>query len=65
MLQIFGRVQIITISIDEINARSIGELMYFFMVQCAVSALLLGVNPFNQPGVEAYKSEVRRLLTEG
>ena len=57
-----GGVPLITISIDKISPRSLGELMYFFMVQSAVSALLLGVNPFNQPGVENYKSEIRKLL---
>ena len=57
-------IPLITISIDEITPSTMGELMYFFMVQCAVSALILGVNPFNQPGVEAYKSEVKRLIKE-
>lgn len=55
-------IPLITISIDEITPRSMGELMYFFMIQCAVSGLILGVNPFDQPGVEAYKSEVKALL---
>lgn len=39
-----------------------GQYMYIFMVACAVSAKLSGVNPFDQPGVEAYKKELRRLL---
>ena len=59
-----GNVPLITISIDQITPRNFGELMYFFMVQSAVSALLLGVNPFNQPGVENYKSEIKKLLLD-
>ncbi len=55
-------IPLITISIDEITPRSMGEFMYFFMIQCAVSAMILGVNPFDQPGVEAYKSEVKALI---
>ena len=57
-----GGIPLITISIDEVSPRSIGELMYFFMIECAVSALMLGVNPFDQPGVEAYKAEVKKLI---
>lgn len=41
-----------------------GQYMFIFMVACAVSAKLSGVNPFDQPGVEAYKKELRRLLGE-
>lgn len=52
------------IEIPDITARSIGQFMYFFMIECAVSALLIGVNPFNQPGVEAYKRETNRMLLE-
>ena len=55
-------VPLITIGIEEISPRSIGGLMYYFMVQSAVSALLMGLNPFNQPGVEKYKREIRNLI---
>ncbi len=58
-------IPLITIGIEEISPRALGELMYYFMIQCAVSALMLGVNPFNQPGVEAYKMEVKKLIREG
>lgn len=57
-----GGVPLISLRIDQITPRNLGELMYFFMVQSAVSALLLDVNPFDQPGVEKYKAEVIRLL---
>jgi len=50
------------IIIDEINEYSIGELMYFFMLSAAFSSLLFEVNPFDQPGVEIYKKEVRENL---
>ena len=40
----------------------IGELLYFFELSCGVSAYRLGVNPFNQPGVEAYKKNMYKLL---
>ena len=50
------------IYIDEINEYNIGELLYFFEKACGMSAYMLGVNPFNQPGVEDYKREMFRLL---
>lgn len=52
-------IPLIEISIPEQNSYYIGMLMYYFEVQCAVSALLAGVCPFDQPGVEAYKKETR------
>lgn len=57
-----GNVPNIMIEIDELNAYNIGELLYFFEKACGISAYLLGVNPFNQPGVEDYKKEMFRLL---
>lgn len=48
--------------LPERNARSVGELVYFFHFACGLSAYLLGVNPFNQPGVEAYKRNMMALL---
>ena len=53
---------VITIHFDRLDEETVGELLYWFKVQCAVSVLLLGVDPFNQPGVEAYKSEMRKAL---
>lgn len=44
------------------NANVLGQMLYFFETQCAVSALLSGVDPFNQPGVEAYKKEMRSYI---
>ncbi len=54
----------IIINIDSINEETIGELLYFFMLSCAVSGLLLGVNPFDQPGVEKYKTNMFKLLNK-
>jgi glucose-6-phosphate isomerase len=48
--------------IDSFDARGFGELIYFFELACAISAKLFGVNPFDQPGVEAYKSELNKLI---
>ncbi|MBR2546717.1 MAG: glucose-6-phosphate isomerase [Eubacterium sp.] len=53
---------VITIYFNKLDEDSVGEMLYWFKVQCAVSVLLLGVDPFNQPGVEAYKSEMRKAL---
>ena len=41
---------------------SLGYLLYFFELACAISGYMLGVNPFNQPGVEAYKKNMFALL---
>lgn len=57
-----GGVPNMTIHVPTPNARSLGTLIYFFEIACAISGLLLGVNPFDQPGVEAYKTEMSRLL---
>jgi len=57
-----GKVDNIIISISDISAFSIGHLFYFFERACAMSAYLLGVNPFDQPGVEIYKTNMFRLL---
>jgi glucose-6-phosphate isomerase len=53
-----GGVPNMTLRFDEIAPESIGELLYFFEHAVAVSGYLLGVNPFNQPGVENYKREM-------
>jgi len=57
-----GGVPVIKITLPSINERYLGQLLYFFEISCALSAYMLGVNPFNQPGVEAYKSNMFRLL---
>ncbi len=57
-----GNVPNIRIEIDKIDAFSIGELIYFYEKACGISGYLLGVNPFDQPGVEAYKKNMFALL---
>ncbi len=57
-----GNVPNIRISIPQLNEESIGELIYFFEFACGLSGYLLGVNPFDQPGVEAYKNNMFALL---
>ena len=52
----------ILIEIDERNEYTLGQLIYFFEFACGVSGYVLGVNPFNQPGVEAYKKNMFALL---
>lgn len=53
---------VLRIAVPEISEYALGELFYFFETSCAVSALFQGVNPFDQPGVENYKNEMRNLL---
>jgi len=57
-----GGVPVIRISIPEVCEETIGELIYFFEYACGLSGYLSGVNPFNQPGVEAYKKNMFALL---
>ncbi|MDL2236137.1 hypothetical protein LJC07_08410 [Christensenellaceae bacterium OttesenSCG-928-L17] len=57
-----GGVPVTELELPALDTRSIGALLYFFELSCALSALLLGVNPFDQPGVEAYKQNMFRLL---
>lgn len=57
-----GGVPNIIIKLDKLDATTIGHLIYFFEKACAVSGMLLQVNPFNQPGVEKYKSNMFKLL---
>lgn len=59
-----GGVPNIKISLPRIDAYSIGSLLYFFEKACGISGYALGVNPFNQPGVEAYKSNMFALLNK-
>ena len=57
-----GGVPNILLGVDARDARSLGGLIYFFEYACGVSGYLLGVNPFDQPGVEAYKKNMFALL---
>ena len=57
-----GGVPNIRISMLELNEFYLGELIYFFEIGCGISGNVLGVNPFNQPGVEAYKKNMFALL---
>lgn len=57
-----GNVPCIELEIPEITAYTIGQLIFFFEKACAISAYMLGVNPFNQPGVEKYKANMIELL---
>src|SRR5699024_268811 len=62
MAHVEGGVPNIRIKIDEINERNLAELFYFFEIAVGVSGYMLGVNPFNQPGVEDYKKAMFKLL---
>ena len=57
-----GGIPTTIINIDDLNEYNIGQLIFFFEKACAMSAYMLGVNPFNQPGVEAYKKNMMELL---
>ena len=57
-----GNVPVITMDMGELNSEKLGEMFYFFELSCGISAYLLGVNPFDQPGVEFYKRNMFRLL---
>jgi len=57
-----GGVPNIRLSMPELNAYYIGQIIYFFEIGCGISGQLLGVNAFNQPGVEAYKKNMFALL---
>lgn len=57
-----GNVPNLIVNVPEMNAYTFGYLVYFFEKACAMSGYLLGVNPFDQPGVEAYKVNMFALL---
>ena len=57
-----GGVPVLEVLVPEIDERALGGLIYFFEMACALSGFTLGVNPFNQPGVEAYKNRMFELL---
>jgi len=57
-----GGVPNLRVLIPELNETNLGELIYFFEIACGLSGYLLGINPFDQPGVEAYKKNMFALL---
>ncbi len=57
-----GGVPVITMDMGQLNNEKLGEMFYFFELSCGISAYMLGVNPFNQPGVEFYKRNMFQLL---
>ena len=57
-----GGIPVLAIGMPSYDEKGFGELVYFFELACAISAKLFGVNPFDQPGVEAYKSELKKLM---
>ena len=57
-----GGVPNILITMKKLDEQNLGELIYFFEKSCAVSGMILGINPFNQPGVEEYKKNMFKLL---
>ncbi len=57
-----GKVPNVILNVEKLDAYNLGYLFYFFMKTCAMSAYLLDVNPFNQPGVEVYKKNMFHLL---
>ena len=57
-----GDVPNIIINIEKLDANNLGQLIYFFELACAMSGSILGINPFNQPGVEKYKKNMFKLL---
>ena len=59
-----GNVPIITLNIPHLDEYYLGQLIYFFEMACAISGYILDVNPFDQPGVEAYKKNMFALLNK-
>lgn len=57
-----GGVPQITLTIEQLDELHLGHLLYFYMIACAYSAYLLDINPFDQPGVEAYKTNIFKIL---
>lgn len=57
-----GGVPVITLDCGTLDERKVGELFFFLELSCALSGYILGVNPFDQPGVESYKTNVFHLL---
>ena len=64
LAHIDGGVPQLGVTVEKIDEYNLGQLFYFFEKACGISAYILGVNPFNQPGVEAYKKNMFALLTK-
>ena len=64
LAHVYGGVPKILVNVPELNAYYLGQLIYFFEKACGISGLLEEVNPFNQPGVEAYKKNMFALLNK-
>ena len=62
LAHVTGNVPNIMIEMEKLDEENLGELIYFFEKACAISGMMLGVNPFNQPGVEEYKKNMFKLL---
>ena len=62
LAHIDGGVPNVVIEVEKIDEYTLGELFYFFEKACGISAYMIDVNPFNQPGVEAYKKNMFALL---
>ena len=62
LAHIDGGVPQMQLSIERVDEFNLGNIFYFFEMACGISAYILGVNPFNQPGVEAYKKNMFALL---
>ena len=62
LAHIDGGVPQLGVTVEKIDEYNLGQLFYFFEKACGISAYILGVNPFNQPGVEAYKKNMFALL---
>lgn len=62
MAHMEGGVPIIEINLKELTPYAVGQLIYFFEKACAISGYVLGVNPFDQPGVEEYKNRMKEML---
>ena len=63
MAHLEGGIPVLSIGVPSYDEKGFGELIYFFELACAVSAKLFGVNPFDQPGVEAYKNKLKELMS--
>lgn len=59
-----GRIPVLKLDVLSYDEKGFGELIYFFEIACAIYCKLVGVNPFDQPGVEAYKEELKKLMEE-
>ena len=64
MAHMEGGVPIIEINIKELTPYNVGQLIFFFEKACAISGYVLGVNPFDQPGVEEYKKRMKQMLNK-